>query len=132
MMTKAKTRAVVDALVKLRGLASDEQAIEVSVLYPEWKEAIEYVVGERIIYKEVLYKVLVDHTSQIDWTPDAAVSLFAKVLIPDENQIYPWEQPNSTNLYMSGDKVTYEGQTWVSIIDNNSWIPGVYGWEVVV
>ena len=42
----------------------------------------------------------------------------------------PWEQPESTNPYMKGDKVTHAGKTWVSTIDNNVWEPGVYGWEV--
>ena len=41
----------------------------------------------------------------------------------------PWEQPESTNPYMKGDKVTHAGKTWVSTIDNNVWEPGVYGWE---
>ena len=41
----------------------------------------------------------------------------------------PWEQPESTNPYMKGDKVTHAGRTWVSTIDNNVWEPGVYGWE---
>lgn len=29
------------------------------------------------------------------------------------------------------EQVTYQGQRWVSIIDNNVWAPDVYGWEVV-
>ena len=40
-----------------------------------------------------------------------------------------WEQPDSTNPYMKGDKVTHGGKTWVSDIDNNVWEPGVYGWS---
>lgn len=131
MMTKSKTRAVVDALVKLRGLATDEQACEVAVLYPEWKEGVTYITGERVLYKEVLYKVLTNHASQADWTPDVAVSLFAKVLIPDENVIPEWEQPDSTNPYMIGDKVSHNGKIWVSNVDNNVWEPGVYGWDEV-
>lgn len=129
MMTRMKAQAIVDALVKLRGLATDEQAIEVPVLYPEWKAETAYEVGERITYNDVLYKVLTAHTSQADWTPDVAVSLFAKVLIVDENVISAWEQPDSTNPYMTGDKVSHNGKTWVSIVDNNVWEPGVYGWD---
>lgn len=129
MMTRNKARAVVDAIVRLRGIATDEQACEVAVLYPEWREGIEYQVGERILYKDILYKVLTSHTSQTDWTPEAAPSLFAKVLIPDENTIYPWEQPDSTNPYMTGNKVSHNGKIWVSTVDNNVWEPGVYGWE---
>lgn len=131
MMTRSKTRAIVDALVKLRGLATDEQAYEVPVLYPIWKEGMTYTTGERIMYNDILYKVLAAHTSQADWTPDVAVSLFAKVLIVDENVISAWEQPNSTNTYKKGDRVSHNGKTWISIVDNNSWEPGVYGWEIV-
>ena len=132
MLNRDKTRSIVDALVKLRGLATDAQAAEVPVLYPEWKVGIEYKAEERVLYKGVLYKVVMAHISQEAWTPDAAPSLFAKVLIPDENKIYPWEQPESTNGYMTGDKVLYEDKIWISIVDNNVWRPGEYGWEEVI
>lgn len=131
MLTRMKVQTIVDALVKLRGLATDEQAVEVPALYPMWAERIEYKVGERILYNEVLYKVLQPHISQSDWTPDVAVSLFAKVLISDDDTILPWVQPDSTNPYMTGDKVFYNNKNWVSIIDNNVWEPGVYGWEEI-
>ena len=32
---------------------------------------------------------------------------------------------------MKGDKVTYNGKTWVSTVDNNVWAPETYGWEEV-
>lgn len=131
MLTLSKARAVVDAIVKMRELATDEQAIEVSALYPVWMSDKIYVAGERVLYKDVLYKVLTGHTSQADWTPDVAVSLFAKVLIADENVISAWEQPDSTNTYKTGDKVSHNGKIWVSTVDNNSWEPGIYGWEEI-
>jgi C-terminal processing protease CtpA/Prc len=31
-----------------------------------------------------------------------------------------------------GDKVTHNGKVWESIVDNNSWEPGVYGWTEIV
>ena len=71
------------------------------------------------------------HTSQDGWEPNVAPSLFAKVLIPDPEVIPEWEQPDSTNPYMKGDKVTHNGYTWISDIDNNVWEPGVYGWSMV-
>lgn len=117
--------------IKLRDLATDEMALQVPNLYPVWGAGVVYAVGERVLYNDILYKILQAHTSQADWTPDVAVSLFAKVLIPDETAIPEWEQPDSTNPYMSGDKVTYNGQVWVSLIDNNVWTPGEYGWEEV-
>lgn len=129
MITMSKARAVIEALVKVRDLVTDEQAAEVADLYPVWKDGTTYEAGARILYNGILYKVLLPHTSQADWTPDVAPSLFAKVLIPDENTIYPWEQPDSTNLYMTGDKVSHNDKIWISTVDNNSWEPGVYGWE---
>lgn len=109
----------------------DSSALEAPNLFPKWKEGESYTAGMRVRYNEVLYSVLMDHTSQADWTPVAAPSLFAKVLIPDENVIPEWEQPDSTNPYMAGDKVTHNGKTWVSDLDNNVWEPGVYGWTEV-
>ena len=127
-MTKSEAKAFISALVTLREKATDEQALTVPVLYPAWRSGMDYAVGIRVLYNGTLYKVLTVHTSQDDWTPDAAPSLFAKVLIPDETVIPEWEQPDSTNPYSAGDKVTHNGKTWVSDIDNNVWEPGVYGW----
>ena len=128
-MTRAEAEAIVAALVKLRESATDEQALSVPVLYPAWRPGVNYVTGQRVLHVGVLYKALQDHTSQDDWTPDAAPSLFAKVLIPDAETIPEWEQPDSTNPYSKGDKVTHNGKTWISDIDNNVWEPGVYGWK---
>ena len=130
-MTKDKARALVEAVVKMRGLATDVQAVEIKAIYPVWRADMQYTTGERILYDDILYKVLTDHVSQDEWTPANASSLFAKVLIPNENVIPAWEQPDSTNAYMNGDKVTHNDKTWVSIVDNNVWEPGTYGWEVV-
>lgn len=130
-MTLEEAKAIIDALVTLRNSAADEQALKASALYPKWKVGTDYQKDERVLYNNILYKVLTDHTSQADWTPDAAPSLFAKVLIPDKNVIPEWEQPESTNPYGKGDKVTHNGKTWRSTIDGNVWEPGVYGWEEI-
>ena len=68
-------------------------------------------------------------TSRTDRTPTAAPSLWAKVLTSETGEPLPWQQPDNTNPYMKGDKVTHGGKTWVSTMDNNVWEPGVYGWE---
>lgn len=111
---------------------NDEDAIEAKELYPQWSgKGISYKVNERVRFEGTLYKVLLAHTSQEAWTPIAAPSLFAKVLIPDENTIPEWEQPDSTNAYQVGDKVTHNGKTWENTIANNVWEPGVYGWTEI-
>lgn len=130
-MTLEEAKAIIDALVTLRNSAADEQALKASALYPKWKVGTDYQKDERVLYNNILYKVLTDHTSQADWTPDAAPSLFAKVLIPDKNVIPEWEHPESTNPYSKGNKVTHNGKTWRSTIDGNVWEPGVYGWEEI-
>jgi hypothetical protein len=110
---------------------TDEIALEVVTLFPEWAENITYEADARVKYNDVLYRCLTAHTSQATWTPDVSPSLFAKVLIPDENTIPAWEQPDSTNPYMTGDKVTHNDKTWISTVDNNVWEPGAYGWEEI-
>ncbi len=130
-MTHNEAKLFIEAFVKLRELATDEVALQVPNLYPAWKAEVDYEVGERVLYNNILYKVLQAHTSQETWTPDVSPSLFAKVLIPDEDVIPEWVQPDSTNTYKTGDKVKYDNQIWISIIDNNVWKPGEFGWEIV-
>lgn len=112
----------------------DETAIQYVELFPAWSgNGISYAVGDRVRYEGTLYKVLQVHTSQPDWTPTAAVSLFAEVLIPDPEVIPDWVQPSSTNPYMKGDKVRFEGKIYESLIDGNVWSPASYpaGWQEV-
>lgn len=110
---------------------TDEDAAYVPLMFEKWAPDMWYDVGKRVCYESTLYKVLQAHTSQDTWLPPDAPSLYAKVLIPDPTVIPEWEQPGSTNPYMKGDKVTHNGSVWVSIVDNNVWEPGVYGWDLV-
>ncbi len=119
-------RAAMDAA---GNMLTDEQAATVPSLYRPWEVGVDYAAGERRTYKGGLYRCLAPHTSQETWNPVDAPSLWAKVLIPDPDVIPEWEQPDSTNPYMKGDKVMHNGKTWVSDVDNNVWEPGVYGWS---
>lgn len=111
----------------------DADALEAVTLFPLWKPGEEYKAGQKVQDKGILYTVLQDHTSQDGWAPDVAPSLFAKVLIPDPDIIPDWEQPSSTNPYMKGGKVRFEGDVYESLIDNNVWSPSAYpaGWKKV-
>lgn len=122
-MKREEAKAVIAAIVSMRKLATDEMALEVPAIYPKWRDGRDYNAGERVMYDSVLYKVLQGHCSQVDWTPDTTPSLYAKVLIPDSDVVPEWEQPDSTNPYMKGDKVKHNGSEWVSLIDNNVWEP---------
>lgn len=110
---------------------TDEQAAQVPGAFAPWAVDISYTVGTRISYEGVVYKCLQAHTSQEGWEPGIAASLWAALLIPDPIVIPEWVQPDSTNPYMTGDKVTHNGQTWESSVDNNVWEPGVYGWVTI-
>lgn len=120
-------RAAMDAAGRL---LTDEQALEAAAIYPAWDGEAAYEKDDRVRYGERLYRCLQAHQAQAGWTPTAAVSLWAKVLTSETGEALPWEQPESTNPYMKGDRVTHGGKTWVSTVDNNVWEPGVYGWEV--
>ena len=132
MITKEKAYALRKLIEQAAASLSDEDALTGVELFPRWSEnEISYAVGDRVLYNGTLFKCLQAHTSQATWTPTDAPSLWTKVLIPDPEVIPEWEQPDSTNPYMKGDKVTHNGKTWQSDIDNNVWEPGVYGWSEV-
>ena len=125
-----------DAALVLRGtmdkagaMLTDEQALQVTTLYPLWDATKTYAVGDRVRYAGNLYRCLQPHTAQETWNPADAPSLWAKVLTDPSGAILPWEQPGSTNPYMMGDKVTHIGKTWESLVDNNVWEPGAVGTE---
>lgn len=107
----------------------DSEALEAVTLYPKWVSDIKYTANYKVQRGGKLWRCLQAHTSQTGWEPESAPSLWAKVLIPDEIVVPEWEQPDSTNPYNSGNKVTHNGKTWVSDVDNNVWEPGVYGWS---
>ena len=123
-------RAVRAAMDAAGRLLTDEQALEAAAIYPAWDGEAAYEKDDRVRYGERLYRCLQAHQAQAGWTPTAAVSLWAKVLTSETGEALPWEQPESTNPSMKGDRVTHGGKTWVSTVDNNVWEPGVYGWEV--
>ena len=112
---------------------TDEQAVQVPLIFEAWQVGVNYKVGKKLVYEEVLYKVLQDHTSQETWTPKDAPSLFARVLVDDGGAVLDWVQPNSTNPYLKGDRVKFEGKIYESLIDSNVWSPTAYptGWKEI-
>ena len=132
-MTEQRARELRSVIENVMQNEEDAVVIGNMFLLPEWEEGVNYTPGQKIRFGDTVYKVLQAHVSQAGWNPGDTPSLFAKVLIPDEDVIPEWEQPDSTNAYMKGDKVTYKGVVYESIIDNNVWSPEAYpaGWQVV-
>lgn len=114
---------------------SDEEADANVNFFAKWDVGVDYVKDTKVRYNDVVYKVLQDHTSQEDWSPDVAVSLFVRCHQQDPEDEYPeWVQPTGAqDAYMTGDKVTYEGKHYESLIDNNVWSPAEYpqGWKEI-
>ena len=128
-MTRAKAKQLRQLIEQLAVTLADETALTGVELFPAWAVGRAYAAGDRIQYNGKLYKCLQAHTAQADWNPVDAPSLWAEVLAgQDGTAIGEWVQPDSTNPYMRGDRVTYNGKTYESEVDNNVWAPGVYGW----
>ena len=107
----------------------DAEALEGMVLFPKWDGAGLYSAGQRVRYSGILYRCLQGHQAQAGWNPVDAPNLWARVLIEDSDTVPDWVQPDSTNPYALGDKVRHLGRIWVSVVPENIWEPGVYGWE---
>lgn len=107
---------------------NDAAALEVIDLFPAWQSGRAYTAGERIRHGEALYKCVQGHTAQEDWTPDLTPALWTAVSIDEWPE---WVQPTGAqDAYMTGDKVSHNGSHWVCVVDNCTWEPGIYGWEV--
>ena len=118
---------------------TDEKALECVRLYRPWKVGRVVAAGEFLTYgfnavgDPQLYKVIIEHTAQADWTPDTSPSLFTPIGLDDEG--YPvWSQPTGAHdAYNKGDIVNYKDTLYKSLIDGNVYSPEAYpaGWEVV-
>ena len=123
------------ALQMFAASLGEEDALVIASVYPEWNgNSKAYKTGEWVKYGEDamgdarLYQVLQDHTSQPQWTPDTATSLYKRVGVSADGTP-KWVQPvGATDAYNKGDVVEHNGAKWVSDIDANVWEPGVYGW----
>lgn len=126
------------ALQMFAATLTNEQALEISTVYPVWSPDKQYEVDEIISYgtnstgDPQLYRVVQAHTSQTEWTPDASASLYDAFGLDDAG--YPvWSQPSGAHdAYNKGDIVNYNGTIYRSLIDGNTWAPDAYpaGWEV--
>lgn len=128
-MNRRTAKLLRKAIEKASVSLPDADATEVPELFPSWKTDTDYVVGNRRQYNGILWKCIQAHHSQDDWTPDVAVSLWART---SADEFPEWIQPTgATDAYAKGDKVSHNEKHWQSNIDGNVWEPGVYGWTEV-
>lgn len=102
------------------------------ILFENWSgDGEDYVAGDIRMHGGDIYRCISGHTSQPDWAPDAAVSLWVRIADPAEE--WPeWIQPlGAHDAYIVGAKVAHNGKHWVNDTDANVYEPGVYGWTEV-
>lgn len=108
---------------------ADEDALQAVGLFPQWVTDHAYAVNERLQYKHVLYRVVQAHTSQADWAPDITPAMFVVVSLDEWPEFV---QPTGAHdAYNKGDKVTFNGKHYISLIDANVYSPAAYpaGWQ---
>jgi hypothetical protein len=121
-----------DLLHKASASLDDSDALDGIELFPTWMSETSYTAGVRVRYDGKLYRCEQAHTSQAGWEPPSVPALWTEVAKPGEIPV--WKQPSGAqDAYPIGSKVRYpdeQGDVWISMVDNNVWEPGVYGWEV--
>ena len=143
LQIKEQARQEVEkARERITSLQLDKETLQAELdqliaTFEPWTVGESVVKGDIRQYENGLYEVIQDHTTQADWQPNVAASLW-RVYTPNETlqgtEIIPdFVQPASTNPYMTGDKVVFEGKVYESLIDGNTWSPVDYpqGWELI-
>ena len=97
-----------------------------------WRSLIDNNVWEPgAVGSEDLWEELVGETGETGETGESGPEQEPE---PSEPEMpAEWVQPDSTNPYMTGDRVTFNGAVYESLIDNNVFSPADYpqGWEEI-
>lgn len=117
---------------------TDDDAMSVATVYPEYVVGKAYKADEMFVYgtnavgDPQLYRVVQAHTSQADWTPNTTASLYTPIGLNEKGYTI-WSQPTGAHdAYNTGDIVDYNGTLYKSLVDGNVYAPDAYptGWEV--
>lgn len=130
---RSATPAMYTAAAIVAATFTDEQALEVKELYPEFEIGYSYKKDDRFTYNGRLFKVNQDHTSQDQWIPGetGTESLYTNLEL-NEGGYLVWKQPTGAHdAYNKDDIVEYNGQLYKSLINGNVYSPDAYpaGWE---
>lgn len=113
MITMQKMNEIADAIVLLKNQITDEQAVEVKALYPEWKDlaANNYIAqeaGYRFVHEDKLYKTLqASLTFMEQWIPGQGTeSMYARI---DETHAGTLEDP----IPYEGNMALEEGKYYI-------------------
>ena len=104
---------------------TDEHAAKSPRLYPTWTAGLAVKAGDRLYYPgtDRLYKVISDHTTQADWTPDAVPALYTVI---DVDHTGTQDDPIPYNGNMALTEGLYYTQGGVVYLCNRSTGQPVY------
>lgn len=90
----------------------DNTALRMREFYPEWAVDTVYTVGYKVRYKDGLWRVRQDHTSQAGWEPDIVPALWEQVCESHDGTLddpipYDGNMALEEGLYYHQDYVIY-------------------------
>lgn len=117
---------------------SNDEALGYSELFLDWEEDLEkrpdteYRKGDVRRYKGGLWRYISESPTkpQASWTPDQAHSLWSRIK-PDSVEEWEPKVQGRDELYQVGDRCLHDGRTLESMVPNNIWVPGEFGWKEV-
>lgn len=134
---KRKIAKQINKLLQLntQGL-NEKEALQVPDLFEEWKPDKKYNIDKIIKYGvdddgiTQLYIVVQKHVSQKEWSPDAQKSMYKNISFSEEGHDV-WVQPlGYSDAYQTGDVVSHDDILYISTVDQNTWEPLIYGWDL--
>jgi len=118
--SRVASRLTVSPLITAGDVDQSDLA-DLKFLYPEWKYPHDYKAEDLCVYDDILWEVIQAHTSQSDWTPPVAHSLFKR----HHSYGDEWRQPaGAHDAYKLDAAVTHNDTLWKSLHEANVWEPG--------
>jgi len=121
-------------LVAIAETVTPEHARILAPLLPEWTPDETVTAGALRTHDGVIYEAIQGHTTQDGWEPPETPALWrvwrdAKADVPPE-----WVRPTGAHdAYAIGERVTYQGSVYESLINANTYSPTEYpaGWRLI-
>ena len=106
----------------------DAQAVQIPLLFREWKVGDSYTRNEIIQHDGELYRIGQDHTAQAQWVPGSTgtTALYSHIEIGEDNyEVWkPWD--GVSGIYQK-DQIVHDPEDdnnlYISLIPNNTWGP---------
>ncbi|MDU5912823.1 MAG: sugar-binding protein [Anaerococcus vaginalis] len=138
---KKEIKTAFETLILVKDLSKEQQE-NILNQYKPYQVGKSYEENEKFTYKDKVYEVIQDHTSQTTWLPESTPALYREYLnVEIQNQdgsttevVAEFKQPTGAHdAYNKGDKILFKGKIYKSKIDANTFSPEQFadGWEEV-